>query len=275
MIDVEDLLRAELDRLLHRSVGRTGPTCFGSRAPSSAAVAEQRSLRRAHRCRSSRCDPLATPLGAAIAHGLGGSRPGSAASPARRRRRPATRVRTSERPLVPRLPRRHPATPARDSQGAVRWARSAAARLPRRRHPLPPHRRDGKESRLTAELRATRRAETRRRPGARCDGRRRLRERPEARLVRHRPLRGAAVQVTAGITAHGVRAVTLHDNAGTHRFLLGRTASSTSPGTRNRPARRCHLRPHGHAGVDVPFAPAPWGGAGGSTGPPPRPVRPR
>jgi hypothetical protein len=73
-----------------------------------------------------------------------------------------------------------------------------------------------------------------------------------------------ALQITAGITADGVKAVTLHDNAGTHTVpavsngflyvawnpIIGQRVDAISAHT-------------GRARVDVPFAPAPWGGVGG------------
>ncbi len=76
-----------------------------------------------------------------------------------------------------------------------------------------------------------------------------------------------AVQVTAGIAADGVKAVTLHDGSGTHTvpvrsnsFLyvswnpnIGQRVDAISAET-------------ARARVDVPFAPAPWGGGGGSAG---------
>jgi hypothetical protein len=76
-----------------------------------------------------------------------------------------------------------------------------------------------------------------------------------------------ALQITAGITADGVKAVTLHDNAGTHTVpavsngflyvawnpIIGQRVDAISAHT-------------GRARVDVPFAPAPWGGVGGGIG---------
>lgn len=77
-----------------------------------------------------------------------------------------------------------------------------------------------------------------------------------------------AVQVTAGITADGVRAVTLHDNAGTHTVPARSNGFLYVAWNPNIGQRVDAISAHtGHARVDVPFAPAPWGGVGGSTGP--------
>jgi hypothetical protein len=76
-----------------------------------------------------------------------------------------------------------------------------------------------------------------------------------------------AVQLTAGITADAVKAVTLHDGSGAHTvpvrsnsFLyvvwnpnIGQRVDAISAQT-------------ARARVDVPFAPAPWGGGGGGAG---------
>lgn len=77
----------------------------------------------------------------------------------------------------------------------------------------------------------------------------------------------SAVQVTAGIAADGVKAVRVHDSAGTH---LVQTASnaflyvSWSPKIGQRVDAISAIT--GHGLVDVPFAPAPFGGGGGIPG---------
>jgi len=74
-----------------------------------------------------------------------------------------------------------------------------------------------------------------------------------------------AVQVTAGIAADGVRSVTLHDQSGSHTVRAIANAFlyvAWDPGIGQRVDAISARTSHGL--VDVPFAPAPWGIGGGN-----------
>jgi hypothetical protein len=73
-----------------------------------------------------------------------------------------------------------------------------------------------------------------------------------------------ALQVTAGITADGVRSVTLHDETGSHTVRAVANAFlyvAWDPGVDQRVDAMSARTAHGL--VDVPFAPAPWAALGG------------
>lgn len=85
-----------------------------------------------------------------------------------------------------------------------------------------------------------------------------------------------ALQVTAGIAADGVRSVVVHDQAGTHSVPARANAFlyvAWDPGVGQRVDAISALTRHGR--VDVPFAPAPWGGGGiaGTTAAAPGPTK--
>jgi len=87
-------------------------------------------------------------------------------------------------------------------------------------------------------------------------------------------IRGSALQVTAGIAADNVRGVVLHDQAGTHTVPARSNAFlyvAWDPGVGQRVDAISALTRRGR--VDVPFAPAPWGGGIGSVAAAPGPTK--
>lgn len=268
MIDVEDLLRAELDRLL--------PAVSGPDWPDVLRLAGTAKRRRravlvgacAILAAAAAAVALATPLGAAIAHGLGGfsawisGQPGSPAPPAQQRA--FTRANAHSFlgfPAGTQLRLLETATEPTGQREVQLLGFRAGGTLCLRLVVTE----GGRASRQScAPLAELRQAGAPVRVVMVDDGFGQGTKHAWYGIDR---MGAPAVQVTAGITADGVKSVTLHDNAGTHTVRAvsnGFLYVAWNPGIGQRVDAISAQTGRGR--VDVPFATAPWGGVGGGTG---------